>query len=158
MIRAMPRRKAALAAALVLLSLAFVPLVQGQDSAQTSAQIGQAYIAALNAEQSGGNVSALVAKLNTAVSLLQQANIINVTDPTRAQGLYANASALSQEVIQEAPSVASAGRASVAAAQLALAVETIVLLALAAFAYVYAPRIYWRFWLRSHRDWRVKKR
>ena len=128
-----------------------------QTSAQADAQIGQAYAAILSAQQSGGNVTALVAKLNSAIALYQQAELVNATDPSRASSLSSQASVLVQQVISGAPAVAAAGKASVAAAQLDLAVETVVLGALAVVTYLYLPRAYWRVWLRVHRGWRVKR-
>ncbi|MDG6982725.1 MAG: hypothetical protein JRM74_04650 [Nitrososphaerota archaeon] len=131
--------------------------VHAQTSSDTKVQIGLAYAAVLGAEQDGGNVTGLVTKLNSAISLMQQANLVNSTDPARAQLLYSEASSLAQQVIQAAPAVASAGKAAVFAGQVDLAIETAVLAALALLAYVYTPRLFWRFWLRLHRDWRVKK-
>ncbi|MDG6976002.1 MAG: hypothetical protein JRN27_07930 [Nitrososphaerota archaeon] len=152
------RRKIALAVILVLLtSLAVTPLVRAQSATQTQADLGQAYAAVLNAEQSGGNVTALVAKLDSAIALVQQANLLNSTDPTRAQSLYAQASTLAQQVISSAPAVAAAGRASVLDAQIELGIETAVLAALAVLAYLFVPRLFWRYWSRTHSDWRVKK-
>ena len=152
------RAIAAVAAACVI-ALLFVPAssASGQTSSQVKAQIAQAYTAVLTAEQSGGNVTSLVAKLNSAVSLVQQADALNATDPASAQSLYSQASALAQQVIGAAPAVAAAGRAAVFDAQVSLAVETAVLAALAVLAYLYVPRLYWGYWYRTHRDWRVKK-
>ncbi|MDE1854265.1 MAG: hypothetical protein KGI38_11050 [Thaumarchaeota archaeon] len=143
--------------ALVVLAVAVAPSAHAQDSTQVRAQIGQAYAALLKAEQSGGNVTALTAQLNSAISLLHQADLVNGTDPSRAQSLYSQASSLASQVIQSAPGVASAGAASIATQQLDLGLETAVLAALAIVVYVYAPRVFWRFWLRTHRDWRVRK-
>jgi hypothetical protein len=129
----------------------------GQSSSQVASQIDQAYVAVLSAERSGGNITSLVVKLNSAVSLLQQADAINETDPSRAQSLYSKASALALQVSQAAPTVSAAGRAAVFNSQLDLGVETTILTALAVVAYLYTPKIFWRFWLRTHKGWRVKK-
>ena len=152
------RAIAALAAACVI-ALLFVPAssASAQTSSQVKAQIAQAYSSVLSAESSGGNVTFLVVKLNSAVSLVQQADALNTTDPTRAQSLYSQASALAQQVISAAPAVAAAGRAAVFDAQVSLVVETAALAVLAALAYLYVPRLYWRYWGRTHKDWRVKK-
>ncbi len=145
-------------AVILLFGLAFAALpVHAQQSAQVSAQIGQAYIAVLNAEGNGGNVTSLVAKLNSAISLLQQADKINSTNPTQAQSLYSQASTLATQVVQASPATASAGKASVANAQVELVVETTILVGLAAVAYLYTPRIFWRIWFRTHRKWKVSK-
>lgn len=147
----------ALAAAFVLASV-YGASVQAQTSSDARSQIGQAYAAVLQAEASGGNVTYLVKTLNSAVTLVQQGDLVNGTDPGRAQALYSQASSLAQQVIQNSSAVAASGRASVANAQIALGVETAALAALAVVAYVYTPRVFWRLWLRIHRDWRVKKR
>ena len=142
----------------LLVSLfSLVPVAHAQASSQAQSQISQAYAAVLNAEQSGGNVTALVAKLNSAVSLMQRADALNATSPAKAQSLYSQASTLAQQVISSAPAVAAAGKAATFDAQASLAVETAALAALAVLAYLYVPRLFWRYWYRTHRDWRVKK-
>ena len=152
------RAAALTVAALVVLVGGAVPPALAATSATANAQIGQAYAAVLGAEQSGGNVTALVAKLNSAIALVARADSLNATDPTRAQLLYSNATALASQVSQAAPAVAAAGRSAVFAAQVDLGIETAVLVALAVIAYLYVPRLFWRYWVRAHRDWRVKKR
>ena len=154
--------RAAWWAFIVVISLLMLPLApvhptHAQGQAQVGAQIGQAYSAILSAEQSGGNVSSLVKTLNSAISLVQEGNFENATNPQQASDLYSQASTIAQQVINEAPAIASAGRGGVLTAQLDLALETAVLAVLAAVAYLYLPRIFWRYWLRTHRDWRVKK-
>jgi hypothetical protein len=143
--------------ALFALAIVAVAPVEAASSSQTNAEIALAYSAVLNAEQSGGNVTALVAQLNSAILLVHQANQINVTNPTQAQSLYSQASTVASRVIQAAPVIASAGRASVGAAQIELGIETTVLAALAVLAYVYTPGVFWSLWLRTHRNWKVKK-
>lgn len=151
-------RDSVLALSFVLaLAMVAAPLAQAQSPSQVNAQIGQAYAAVLGAEKSGGNVTSLVAKLDSATSLLQQANLVNSTDPARARSLYSQASSLAGEVLRSAPAVAAAGEASVSATQLALGVESAVLTALALLAYLYTPRAYWTLWLRTHKDWKVRK-
>ena len=142
---------------LIFAMTAFSAPSHAQTSAQSSAQIEKAYAAVLSAEQSGGNVTALVAKLNSAVALMQQADALNATSPTKAQSLYSQASTLAQQVISSAPAVAAAGKVATFDAQASLVVETAVLAALAVLAYLYVPRLFWRYWYRTHRDWRVKK-
>ncbi|MDE1858865.1 MAG: hypothetical protein KGI26_07355 [Thaumarchaeota archaeon] len=150
-------RGALLLMAFVVFAALLGPTAHGQSAPQAAGQVAQAYAAVLGAERDGGNVTALVAKLNTAVALIQQAEAVNATDPSRAQALFSQASSLAQQVLQAAPGVAAAGRSSVFAGQIELFVETAVLVALAAVAYIFAPRVFWRLWLRTRRDWRVKK-
>jgi len=132
-------------------------MVSAQSSSGVRAQIGQAYSSVLNAEQNGGNVSSLVAKLNAAISLVQQADSINGTNPSKAHTLYAQASSLASQVVQASPSVAAAGRAFVGGTQLALVVETVGLAGLALVIYRFGSRLFWTLWLRAHKTWRVKK-
>ncbi|MDG6898413.1 MAG: hypothetical protein JRN24_01610 [Nitrososphaerota archaeon] len=142
--------------AVFLVSSVVVP-AHAQTALQAKTEIGQAYAAVLSAEKSGGNVTSLAAQLNAAISLLQQADRLNATEPALAGSLYTQAYNNASQVLLAAPGVASAGSASVRMAQVELGVETVVLVGLAAIAYLYLPRIFWRYWLRTHRDWRVKK-
>jgi hypothetical protein len=155
--RSAPVVFAVLAVLVLALSVAAAPTARAQTSSQVRAQIGEAYVAVLQAEQSGGNVTSMVAQLNSALSLVQQADSINGTDPSQAQALYSQASSIAGQVIQSAPAVASAGAAATSTAETYLAVETVVLAGLAVVAYLYTPRIFWSLWLRVHRGWRVKK-
>ncbi|MDA4126920.1 MAG: hypothetical protein OK452_06935 [Thaumarchaeota archaeon] len=151
--------KAGLAIGISLLFLSMLPTsrASAQISSGVRAQIGQAYSAVLTAEQDGGNISSLVATLNTAISLVQQADSINDTNPSKAQALYAKAASLASQVVQASPSVAAAGRASVGAAQLALVAETVALIGIAVVTYRFGPRLFWTVWLRAHRTWKVRK-
>ena len=151
-----PPGLAAVIIVVLVLASASVPAAKAQTATQVQSQIGQAFAAVQSAEQAGGNVTALVAKLNSAIGLVQEANSVSASDPARAASLLAQASTLAQEVTNAAPSAAAAGRASVAAGQLDLVIETVVLAALAAAAYVCVPRLFWGLWLRTRRDWRVK--
>jgi len=142
-----------------LLALSFqTSRAEAQSHSQAEAAIAQAYGAILGAQQSGGDVTSLVAQLNSAISLVQRADVANTTDPSQAQSLYAQASSLAAQVVQSAPGVAAAGRASVMTAQIDLAIETVFLGVLAVAAYLSLPRIFWSLWLSAHRDWRVSKR
>jgi hypothetical protein len=131
--------------------------VVAQASAQARSQIAQAYAAVLVAQQSGGNVSILVGKLNSALRLVQEADMVNATNPARAQSLYSQALSLALQVSQAAPDIVSSGRSAVLAARFELAIETAILAAIAILAYLFTPRLYWRSWLRAHRGWRAKK-
>lgn len=143
---------------MLALVLASATPAHAQGSSQARAEINQAYASIRGAEQDGGNVSGLVSSLNSAIALLHQADALNQTDHSKAQSLYSQAASIAQQVIQSAPSVAGAGRSSVMNARIALGVETAFLGSLAVAAYLYTPRIFWGFWLRTHRNWRVKKR
>ena len=131
-----------------------IPHVSAESSATVRSQIAAAYTSVADAEQQGGNVTSLVAVLNSAVSLVQEADSINGSNPSEAQTLYAQASGLAQQVIQSSPGVGAAGAAALSAAQLWLAIDTAVLVLMAAVAYLYPPRLFWSAWLRAHRNWR----
>ena len=142
----------------MLLGLTPAFAASNQNSASVRVQIAQAYSTVLGAEQKGGNVTSLVATLNNAISLVQEADSVNSTNPARAQALYAQASSIVQQVLQGSPAVATAGAAAAQNAGLALAIETAVLVALAVLAYLYTPRVFWTLWYRAHRGWRVSKK
>ena len=156
----MARVVLALAVACLVGAIAFTaPVGYSQTSSQQArSQVIQAYSAVLGAEKSGANVTSAVATLNTAISLIQEADQINSTNPAGAQALYLRAENLTSGVLAQFPALTAAGKASVVATEESLAVETAVLGALAVLAYVYVPKLFWWVWLRTHRGWRVKKR
>lgn len=145
--------------AIIVLGMLIVPpsVARAQSQPQAQSQIAQAYAAVRSAQQKGGNVTSLVAQLNSAISLVQQGDSVNATDPARAQSLYAEASAIAQQVLQAAPGV---GQAGAAARQLqeALSIGAAgAVVVFAALLYLYGERIYHRFWLWAYSGYTVKK-
>lgn len=113
------------------------------NTAQAEDRITEAYKSVLDADRAGGNVTALVKKLNRAIEVRDK-------DPEMATRLAEEVTAESRTVKEQAVSLAQQGLIikSVALASL---------LALAGATYLYLPRAIWRFWLKRRKGWRLKK-
>jgi hypothetical protein len=154
----MHRRRALVAAFIFLiLLLSSAQRAYSFSSSQVRQEIGQAYASVLDAEQKGGNVTGLVSQLNEAITLLNQGDAANKTNPSLAQQLYSSAFSIASNVIQLSPGVASAGVASRSLSLEIFASETAVLGILAFLAYLLTPRVFWSAWVRARRGWRVRK-
>jgi len=119
--------------------------------------VNTAFSSVYLAEQSGGDVSALVEKLNIAVSLIQKAVAENATDPNAATADLSNATAIAQMVSLNSTSVSTSGSM---ARQLRLyeSLGTVgAMLGIAALAYLRGDRVYRRLWLYVFRNHVVKK-
>src|SRR2546428_4169990 len=119
--------------------------------------VNSAFSSVYNAEQNGGDVSALVEKLNIAVSLIQRAVAENATDPNSATADLSNATAIAQMVSLNSTSVSTSGSM---ARQLRLygALGTVAAtLGIAALVYLRGDRAYRRLWLYVYRNHVVKK-
>jgi hypothetical protein len=122
-----------------------------------SSSIATAYVTVSHAQQDGGNVSDLVASLNTALGLYTKALKENGTNPALALSDLQNATAMAQQVTLAAPAIGQAG-VSAHQAQEYLSVGTAAaVVAIAALLYVYGERIYHRLWLRLYSGYTVKK-
>ena len=119
--------------------------------------VNSAFSAIYYAEQDGGDASALVEKLNTAILLIQRAVAENATDPNAATADLSNATTIAQRVSQNSSSVSTSG---LMARQLSLyeSLGTVAAaLGLAALAYLRGDRVYRRLWLYVYRNHVVKK-
>ncbi len=119
--------------------------------------VNSAFSLVYYAEQNGGDVSALVAKLNAAIFLIQKAEAENATDPDAAIADLSNATTIAQMVSQNSSSVSTNG---LMARQLSLyeSLGTVAAaLGLAALAYLKGDRVYRRLWLYVYRNHVVKK-
>jgi len=119
--------------------------------------VNTAFSSVYRAEQSGGDVSALVENLNTAVSLIQKAIAENATDPNAATADLSNATTIAQMVSLNSTSASTNGSM---ARQLRLygSLGTITAtLGIAALAYLKGDRVYRRLWLYVYRNHVVKK-
>src|SRR5579872_1048915 len=74
--------------------------------------ISSAFVALKSAEGRGGNVSFLTDQLNTALVLLQRAQIENSTNPEQATVDLQNATQIASVVLLKAPNVGTAGASS----------------------------------------------
>ena len=119
--------------------------------------VNSAFSSVYYAEQNGGDVSALVVKLNTAIFLIQKAQAENATDPDAATADLSNATTIAQMVSLNSSSVSTSG---LMARQLSLyeSLGTVAAaLGLAALAYLKGDRVYRRLWLYVYRNHVVKK-
>jgi hypothetical protein len=130
----------------------------GGQLATANNSVNSAFSSVYYAEQNGGDVSALVEKLNTAVLLIQKAVAENATDPNAATADLSNATTIAQMVSLNSTSVSTAGSM---ARQLRLfeSLGTVgITLGLAALAYLKGDRVYRRLWLYVYRNHVVKKK
>jgi hypothetical protein len=146
---------------LIALVISIVPArsqeVTGGAFSTANDSVNSAFSSVYYAEQNGGNVSALVEKLNTAIFLIQKASAENATNPEAATADLSNATTIAQEVSLSAASVSSSGSA---ARQLGLyeSLGTIVAtVSVATLAYVRGDRVYRRLWLYVYRNHVVRK-
>lgn len=119
--------------------------------------MNNAFSSVYYAEQSGGDVSTLVERLNTAAFLIQRAKAENATNPSAAATDLSNAIAIAQMVSLDSASVSSSGST---ARQLRLyeSLGTIVgTLTLAVLVYLKGDRVYRRLWLFVYKDHLVKR-
>ncbi|TMI13885.1 hypothetical protein E6H35_05265 [Candidatus Bathyarchaeota archaeon] len=119
--------------------------------------VNSAFSSVYYAEQNGGDVTALVEKLNTAVSLIQKATAENATDPNGAIADLSNATTIAQMVSLNSTLVSTSGSM---ARQLRLygALGTVVAtLGIAALVYLRGDRVYRRLWLYVYRNHVVEK-
>lgn len=79
------------------------------DFVSANSGINSAFVATHSAEQSGGNVTGLVAKLDISLSLVQKAETENATNPSQATTELQNATQIANQVSTLAPAIAQAG-------------------------------------------------
>ena len=148
--------------ALVLASLIALGAPQAFASSQASfigasSAVEHAFVAVQNAGKNGGNVSALVAELNGALTLIQKALSENSTNPGQAANDLNSAVAVAQGV---QASAATVGQQGIAARQYQFELSVgsaIVIVGIAIALYVYGDRIYYRLWLRMYGSHVVRK-
>jgi hypothetical protein len=149
----------------LLLALIALSLCSRADSAtavtqsqvsSTNIEIQSAFASAYGAEKSGGNVSSLVAQLNSAIQLVQKAEAENATSPAQAASDLQNATSIAESVVAESPSVAHSGSAARQTTEIASLGAATLILVIAALSYVFGGRAYRTTWLRLHRDYVVR--
>ena len=121
-----------------------------------SAAVQDAFVAVQSAGADGGNVTSLVAQLNSALALVQKASAENSSNPGQASADLQSALGIAQGVQASAGSVAQQG---MAARQLQLEISIVSAVAIVGIAvalYVYGDRLYHRLWLRIYGDYVVK--
>ena len=126
------------------------------DFASANSAINSAFIATHNAEQSGGNVTGLIAKLDISLGLVQKAESENATNPSQAVADLQNATQIANQVSSQAPVIAQAG----SSARQTLYGESIgsaaAILVLASLVYIYGGRIYHLIWFYLYRNQNVR--
>lgn len=126
------------------------------DFSNTNSAINSAFATTFSAEKSGGNVSSLIAQLNTALALVQKAESENATNPTQARLDLSNATSIANLVSSESYSVAQEGQSSVNFRNAESISGAVVIVILAALAYLYGGMVYRRSWLYIYRNYVVK--
>ena len=96
------------------------------------------------AESAGGNVTALVWRLNEAAVLIDA-------------GKIDDASQIIGEVVAAAPTVQAAGAERITNRYIVTGVALVLLAAAAVLVWFRGSRWYWRAWLRYRGGWRVEK-
>ena len=115
-----------------------------------------AFSASQSAERQGGNVSSLIAQLNRALTLIQQASAENATNPTQAAADLANATKIAQDVTVEAASITQMGISATQAADFRSIVTASAVVVAAVLIYLFGGRVYRRLWLRVYKDYVVR--
>ena len=109
-----------------------------------------AYEAISVAESAVGNVSSMVSDLNLAIELLEKA------DATSNPSLVDDALLLIDQILEVAPQVVEAGAAARQTRNFTVAASLMILMLAAFMVYRYLPAVFWRLWIRSKREWKVK--
>jgi len=141
-----------------LLLLVIAPTVEAQAGTVSGANqaIQQAFASVQIAEKMGGNVTSLVFQLNQAVGLVARGGA--TSNLTEAATLFGEATQIANSVSASAPQVALNGAQATRLAQDTTVGEIVAFIVAGVLVYLYLPRLFWRLWLRSHRDWKVSPR
>ena len=112
------------------------------------------YAELAEAEANGADVTVAASKLNEALRLISQAE--EAKDPERIL-LLSKASILIDEAEKMIPELIEAGRTAALYRNFLTGIS-VAFLAISAFIlYFYGPKALWRLWLKSRREWRVRK-
>ena len=135
-------------------SLGLVKAARGETAVR--GMISDAFSIVLDAEKAGGNTTELVALLNEALRLVEEGE--HSTNQTQAVVLLDQAERIAERVHVSSWDVKEAGLLAQRNADTSLMISVSALAVTALFAYLFMPRLFWRLWLKSHRNWRVKPR
>ena len=142
---------------LMLLAAGPAQAASTADFGSVSNSIGAAFVAIQGADQSGGNVSSMVARLNLALNLVEKAQAENATDPVLAATDLHGAESIAVQVSGEAPSVAQTGEAMRQTQVYLFVVSAVVILSVAVAIYIYGGRLYHLVWLRLYSKHEVRR-
>lgn len=145
---------------LILFSASFALLhtnaASSSDFASANSAINSAFISTHNAEQSGGNVTGLIAKLEISLSLVQKAQAENATNPSQAVVDLQNATQIANQVASQAPAITQAGSSARQTLYGESIGSTIAILVLASLVYIYGGRFYHMIWFYLYRNQNVR--
>jgi predicted PurR-regulated permease PerM len=146
---------------LLVLVIATTPITSheatGEQLATANSSVDSAFSSVYYAEQNGGDVSALVEKLNTAILLIQKAVAENATDPNAATADLSNATAIAQTVSLDSSSVSTSGSLAHQFRFYGSLGTVAATVGLSVLAYLKGDRVYRRLWLYVYRNHVVKK-
>lgn len=131
---------------LLLLVLLTVPRLGAVTGSEVRFSFESAFTYVKRAEASGGDVSALIPKLNAALQLINSGSSDNL----------AIARALIIEVSQEALITQVSGAQETSSQSMVVGASLVLLGASAVLIYIYGPRVFWGLWVRMKKDWVVK--
>jgi len=131
---------------LLMLLLLVVPQVEAVSRSETRATFELAFAEVKLVEQYGGDVSALLPKLNLALQLI---NSGSDNDLVKAQLII-------EDVSLEAHSAQASGVSSTNTQYIIVGVSLVILGASAVLVYIYGGRLFWGVWVRMKRGWVVK--
>ncbi len=134
------------------------PAWSSATSDQLLQEISSTYSRVSSIEGEGGNVTAMVAQLNQAISFVNLGISLEGTDAGAAQSAYQQARSILQLVDLEMPGVESAGIAASQSAVFWLVVTLVSLGAAGVLALLFGRRAFWAVWIRLHQDWVVSKK
>ena len=126
------------------------------DFASANSAINSAFVATHNAEQSGGNVTGLIAKLEISLGLVQKAQAENATNPSQALADLQNATQIANQVSAQAPAIMQAGSSARQTLYGESIGSAVAILVLASLVYIYGGRIYHLIWFYLYRNQNVR--
>lgn len=109
------------------------------------AMVGETFLLLESAEAKGANVTAAAMSLNHALELISSGGALDL----------AQAESIINQVNSSIPGLASEGEAATYWGMIRLAATIVVLGIAGVLAYLLTPKLVWRIWARSKRDWRV---
>jgi len=127
-----------------------------EEADQEDELVHAAFEAIIKAYNEGGDVKPLIDKLNEAIRLLSMAK--ETEDPDEAARLRAEAEEMLRSIIEEAPEVAEEGRRRALISHVILGCSLACSAVACVVAYKFGPRVFWRFWVRLRRNYRVRMR
>ena len=127
------------------------------EFASANQLIQSAYVATLNAEKSGGNVTVLVTELQSAVELVQKATLENSTNPSQSANDLQSAGEIADGVIEQSGPISREGAAMREIQTVESVGSAAAIIVAGLMIYHYGDKIYRRLWLFFYRDFLVKK-